>query len=152
MTRQLSYPSKITLLLLAGIIAFPIQPTALAEPAPVEKKGLFKRIFSRTDKVDRRSDTISRVIQPKEDTAQVDARENDAVKRYPALSGYKTLEDADQQDIDDLIDAIYASYEARIGRMDPPDLKEKVLANLRSISPLLSTVGAFEKMSPSDRH
>lgn len=115
------------------------------EETDLERRGLFQRIFHKDQQskhplpgpgynepvhgvyMDRETDTISRLI--KELPEAVESRDNDPVERYPHIPGYLSIKNASQEDIDDLIERIYDGYEARIDRMDPPDLRSaRVLA------------------------
>ena len=107
------------------------------ERTDIERGGLFSRIFNKdaqtknpgpgyNEKVhgvymDRETDTVSSlVIEPPRNPA---GRENDPVERYPEIPGYLTIKNTSQKAIEDLVAKIYAAYEGRINRMDPPDLR-----------------------------
>ena len=106
------------------------------EETNLERKGLFMRIFSgdgqsnfagpldhktvHDEYMDRETDTISALVQEATDGLQ---RENDPVERFPHIPGYLTIKNTPQKDIEKLIESIYEAYEARINKMDPPDLR-----------------------------
>jgi len=118
------------------------------------KRGLFDRIFSGEEKqdepgpeydrllqdayVDRETDTISRLVGDESKT--VGERENDPVNRYPEIPGYETIKSKSQKEIDKLIEAVYAAYEVRIDRMDPPDLRSARLLAMGSVPNQFPTV------------
>ena len=129
------------------------------EKTPNQRSGLFKRIFSNkhTDKtrhplprsygetvhdvyIDRESDTIAAKIHPAEDTGASANRSNDGVERFPHIKGYNSKRNAPQNEIEKLIDEIFAGYENRIDRMDPPDLTKEALSRLTKIPPGFETV------------
>ncbi len=81
--------------------------------------------------MDRETDTISRIIE--QETEQFVSRQDDAVERYPEIPGYLTLKKASQNDIEVLIEKIYDGYEARIRRMNPPDLSSARIMAMGSV-------------------
>lgn len=107
------------------------------EKTDLERRGLFSRLLHRdaqsklppptyNDKVhdvymDRETDTVSAHVKEQPEGAA--SRENDPVQRYPEIPGYLSIKNSSQKDIEALIEKIYTAYEARIDRMDPPDLR-----------------------------
>lgn len=122
--------------ILFGLISGAVWEVKSQEETDLERKGLFKRIFSadgqsnpagplnhRTvhdEYMDRETDTVSALVKEATDGLQ---RENDPVERFPHIPGYLTIKNTPQKDIDKLIESIYGAYEARINKMDPPDLR-----------------------------
>ena len=119
------------------VIAFSGLAIEAQERTDIERRGLFSRIFNKDDQtknpgpgynekvhgvyMDRETDTVSSlVIEPPRNPA---GRENDPVERYPEIPGYLTIKNTSQKAIEDLVAKIYAAYEGRINRMDPPDLR-----------------------------
>jgi len=106
------------------------------EETSLERNGFFKRIFAgdgqsnfagpldhktvHGEYMDRETDTVSALVKQATDGLQ---RENDPVERFPQIPGYLTIKNTPQKDIESLIESIYKAYEARINKMDPPDLR-----------------------------
>lgn len=119
------------------------------EPSDNERRGLFERIFTKNKQsqfsppgtdynstvhdafIDRETDTISAHLDVEE--ADVEGRVNDPVERYPEIPGYLSIKNSSQKDIEVLIERIYQAYESRIGRMDPPDLRQSRMLAIGSI-------------------
>lgn len=101
-----------------------------------ERPKVLKNLFgsSKTEqRTDRKADTIAHLVKQAEDDGASAARENDSFDRYPHLKDYKAKHSKTQKEIETLIDSIYSSYEARIDRMDPPDLNASALAKIGKI-------------------
>lgn len=112
-------------------------PAHAEDPATEAPKGLIPKWFGKKEtggsdriparekvhdpSIDPETDTISRVLRA--EPVESLGRENDPVERFPSIPGYESFSSASQKDIEVLIDRIYRSYEARIDRMDPPDLR-----------------------------
>lgn len=75
----------------------------------------------RNPSIDPDTDTVAPVLRAEPVVTQ--NRANDPVERFPEIPGYESFTKASQEDIEDLIAKIYTAYEARIERMDPPDLR-----------------------------
>lgn len=136
-------------LAVALIVSIVAGDLAAQEPTNLERKGLFRRIFSNPQDrqmnfvppgdnttvqdvyMDRETDTISAHVQEKPEA--VERRENDPYERYPHIPGYLTIKNTSQEDIDELIEKIYEAYEARIDRMDPPDLRSARLLAMGTV-------------------
>lgn len=118
-------------------VALSVLPVEAQERTDIERRGLWSRIFSRDNQtknpgpgynekvhgvyMDRETDTVSALVREKPKNPE--GRENDPVSRYPEIPGYLTVKNSSQKDIESLISKIYAAYEGRIDRMDPPDLR-----------------------------
>ncbi|MEX2579850.1 MAG: TolC family protein [Verrucomicrobiales bacterium] len=122
----------------ALLVLLALGGTAKAQEAPErERRGLLERIFSGNKQsrpvpptynervhdayMDRETDTVSAGVA--EPPPTVEQRTNDPVRRYPDIPGYSTIRNSSQKNIEDLIEMIYEAYEARIDKMDPPDLR-----------------------------
>lgn len=119
------------------------------EPSDNERRGLFERIFTKNKQsqfsppgtdynstvhdafMDRETDTVSAHVEEGEPT--LEERGNDPVERYPSIPGYLTIKNSSQKDIEALIERIYDAYEVRIGKMDPPDLRQSRMMAIGSI-------------------
>ncbi|MEM1442913.1 MAG: TolC family protein, partial [Verrucomicrobiota bacterium] len=129
--------SPIVFCLILGLFSGGAYELSAQEETNLERKGFFKRIFSTGDDqsdfappgdiytvhdvyMDRETDTVSALVKEAQDNLQ---REKDPVERFPHIPGYLTIKNTPEEDIDKVIEDIYMAYEARINRMDPPDLR-----------------------------
>lgn len=151
---------------LAMLVGLPASAQEELERTNLERKGLFQRIFSNpkdrqfqhvppgpkhNEKVhdvymDRETDTISALVADLPEA--VEERTNDPVERYPEIPGYLTIKNASQKDIDVLIERIYDGYEARIDRMDPPDLRSARILAMGTVPTGYPTVWRSTVQSP----
>ncbi|MEM6914973.1 MAG: TolC family protein [Verrucomicrobiota bacterium] len=131
------------------------------EETNLERKGLFKRIFSSDGQsnvagpfdhetvhdvyMDRETDTVSALVKEATDELQ---RENDPVERFPHIPGYLTIKNTPQETIDDVIETIYEAYEARIHKMDPPDLRSARIMAMGHVPPSFPTSWKGRANSP----
>ncbi len=149
--------------LLGAIILFAVVAwggvACAEEPTDNTRKGLFKRIFSNSETdqqrfpaprkydsrvhdvyMDRESDTVAARITPYEDGGASGGRSNDPVERYPHIPGYNSVRNCPQHEIEDVIDEIFAAYEGRIDKMDPPDLRKSALQKMAALPADFETV------------
>lgn len=78
---------------------------------------------AKVSRIDPDTDTIAPLLRAE----PVPATPGDAaLAPYPSVSGYNTLAKASQKDIEELIGRIFKTYEQRIARMDPPDLRDSM--------------------------
>lgn len=95
---------------------------------------------------DRETDTISKFVSEK--PANPAARENDPVERFPEVPGYLTIKNSSQKEIEGLIAEIYEAYEARIQRMDPPDLRSERTQAMGSVPREFATAWSTRVADP----
>jgi hypothetical protein len=130
----MSFRNSIVICVAIGVVAvFPSPAEDSATPPP---EGLFSKWFGPKDgnstpvpprqrvsnpSIDPGSDTVPPVIRA--EPLELQNRENDPMERFPEIPGYESVTKASQKDIEELIEQIYTAYEARIERMDPPDLR-----------------------------
>lgn len=123
------------IVLCMAIVAAGALPARAEDAGETAREGLFSKWFGKTDGVEAvppRQRVADAAIDPDSDKVPPllraepvgpRGRENDPVERYPAIPGYESFSNASQKDIESLIARIYEAYEARIDRMDPPDLR-----------------------------
>ncbi len=152
------------LITIAGVLPILLCGAAVADDiSKAENNSFLEKLFSK-DKhqfrnpgpgyngkihdrhTDRHAESISAIVD-----AEIDAlgeRENDPVERYPEIPGYLTIKNSSQKNIETLIETIYSAYDARIGHMDPPDLRSSRISAMGSIPTGYPTIWKARAASP----
>lgn len=136
------------------VIAAVGAPSGRAEDSvETARDGFFSKWFGKKEAsatpVPPRQKVADPVMDPRSDTVppklraeplSPGGRENDPVERFPEIPGYESFTKASQEDIEALIAKIYKAYEARIERMDPPDLRSSRTLAMGSVPTGFPTV------------